>query len=90
MIPVDGWLPMEQAPRNGDIVRVKFREHNKPDGAVRVAYAQWGCDDKGENWGWRKPLTTGTTQYADAWMPNQDFLVRAQSAVPAANMEFDL
>lgn len=77
-IPEENWRSLDDAPRNGDIIAVRFREYNKPEGAVRVGYAHWACDDKGENWGWKKPFHLGTSQYAEAWMPYSEFLMLAQ------------
>jgi hypothetical protein len=89
MIPQTGWKAMKDAPRDGTIIIVKFREFNAKDGKIAVQAAQWFCDGQGENWGWKKPWHTGIIAHADVWMLPQDFQ-RLGERAPAESVEFDL
>lgn len=82
---------MEDAPRNGDIILVKFNEWNDRNKPEQCAYAQWGCDQFGNVWTWRAPYRMGTVQNANGWRPYQDFLIESQRPEPGKpELEFDL
>jgi hypothetical protein len=103
MIPsIDKWRPMSTAPRDGSIFMAVFKEYNAKDGQPRVQACQYFCDEKGQDWRWRKPWHTGTTCYADGWLSYEEFAalqptldnpepVKPQAAPePAPAQDFDL
>jgi len=92
-IPTEGWRSLDDdAPRNGDIIVVKGHDWGKSSNPERVDFAHWSCDNRGENWAWRKVYRMGDGElWANAWMPYSEFLMLAQrpaTAKPA--VEFDL
>jgi len=71
--------------------------YNKPDQGLQVQPGHWFCDDKGKNWGWKRPWAPGWTVYASGWMTFEDFKqAQARETEPnlpmpdAKTPEFDL
>jgi len=88
--PISQWRDMKSAPRNGECILVVHREYNRKEGRLRIATAQWLCNELGEEWGWRLPFRTGTTQYADGWLTVAELMAFQQSETRANAPEFDL
>lgn len=89
MIPKDGWRSMESAPRDGQIILVRYQAFDATGAIYRVQTAMWLPDQEGENWGWRAPAPTHWRPKADGWMYITDFS-QAQEMEASAQPAFDL
>jgi len=88
MIPKSGWRSMDEAPKDGTIIVVRYSQYNGKSGPDKVQFCHWLCDDNGEKWGWKRPWGTGHMTYADVWMPVTEFYTAQE--IEASEPEFDL
>lgn len=65
--------PMKSAPRDGTMIIGRFREWNKPDGAVSYQPVWWMPDSKGKNPRWKRYGTLDTTAFVDEWLTPAEF-----------------
>lgn len=97
MIPKNGWKPMEDAPKDGTVIMVVHHLYNQCSQPKQVQAAHWFCNEKGTDWGWKRPWCSGWVAYADAWMTFEEFkAAQAAEAQPEFRLpdpavpEFDL
>ena len=77
-IPSAGWRDMDDAPRDGTIIVVRYHPWNDKRNAPQVQMAQWsswtGCGE------WRPPFDLNSSVYADGWMTIEELNAQGTSA----------
>lgn len=76
--------PMSEAPRDGTMIIARFREWNKPDGAMTFQPVWWMPDSKGKNPRWKRYGTLDTTAFADVWVTPAEFAAHGEDDQPQA------
>lgn len=61
------WRDMADAPQDGTVIAVCFREWNRPENPLRIQFSQWiNIGDGGK---WCQPWNASSETYADGWLP---------------------
>jgi hypothetical protein len=71
------WRDMGDAPQNGEIIAVCFREWNRPENPLRIQFSQWIGDGRGGKW--CQPWNPGSETYADGWLPLSAFNIHTEA-----------
>ena len=94
MIPLNGWKPMEDAPKNGETLMARYHPRDVVEGKFLdtwlVHAVQWLCDERGKNWQWSLPGRQGATAFALGWMTFAEFQEAQARESSAQQKVFDL